>query len=101
MERYNAHEDDSLFAQEEQQRYFDTLTLVVSKIEHAEILFAKTLGAADVNRSIPANLMQPFLLWPIEEIETLVKKIEIGPNNMHAALALSEALEKKIDNLRG
>lgn len=99
MERYNAHEDDSLFAQEEQQRYFDVLSVLSKKIEIADGKFGGVVDTIEMNGGIPANLTEKLLLWPIEEIDEVIKSLLIEKNNMPFALALRDALVEKIDNL--
>lgn len=99
MERYNANEDGSLFAQEEQQRYFDVLSVLSKKIEIADGKFGGVVDTIEMNGGIPANLTEKLLLWPIEEIDEVIKSLLIEKNNMPFALALRDALVEKIDNL--
>jgi hypothetical protein len=99
MERYNANEDGSLFAQEEQQRYFDVLSVLSKKIEIADGKFGGVVDTIEMNGGIPANLTEKLLLWPIEEIDEVIKSLLIEKNNMPFALALRDALVEKINNL--
>ena len=99
MERYNANEDGSLFTQEEQQRYFDVLSVLSKKIEIADGKFGGVVDTIEMNGGIPANLTEKLLLWPIEEIDEVIKSLLIEKNNMPFALALRDALVEKINNL--
>jgi hypothetical protein len=92
--------DTEVFVNDEQQRYIDALQSLRNKIQNAYDTFGPILNEIEAEENIPGHLIQELLVYPIEEIEEITKKLVITKDNMSFALALRDSLLEKNDNLR-